>query len=81
MDNSPKRPVCLLLISSLSPVDSFSSVGAFEASPASGVSSPGAFNSMDYLELASLGNSKVFGDLNGADGAGAPMSNGHGGLQ
>ena len=45
------------------------------------VSSPGAFNSMDYLELASLGNSKVFGDLNGADGAGAPMSNGHGGLQ
>ena len=42
--------------------------------------SPGVTNAMEFIEIATTGNGKDFGDLVAADGAGAAISNGHGGL-
>ena len=54
--------------------------GVFCGGYGPGVPSPGAINVMQFVEIATLGNSKDFGDLPAADGAGCPISNGHGGL-
>jgi len=40
----------------------------------------GATNAMEFITIATTGNGQDFGDLVAADGAGAAMSNGHGGL-
>ena len=42
---------------------------------------PSVVNTMDYIEIATTGDAKDFGDLtSGARGSGAATSNGHGGL-
>ena len=41
---------------------------------------PNATNAMEFITIATTGNGQDFGDLVAADGAGAAMSNGHGGL-
>ena len=41
---------------------------------------PSAINAMEFITIATQGNGKDFGDLVAADGGGAAMSNGHGGL-
>ena len=38
------------------------------------------FNTMEFIEIATTGDGKDFGDLVATDGAGAAISNGHGGL-
>ena len=40
----------------------------------------GATNAMEFITISTTGNGQDFGDLVAADGAGAAMSNGHGGL-